>query len=725
MRLLEYYRWCKERAAPYGPAIVFVVCGLALFVSTLDVRPFNTDDVSWDLQWLNAWALGFCFLSYILWRGRIDERTRRVLLLGCFSIFGFVAVSLIFNGTPYSINSYWGDQKFRQAMLLKFSTFIVPHDFYYKNRPPFYPPFYFWLLSLWGRVFSVEYYKLLKVGSQLMYLLGPALVYWFWVRVVSKHQAFWIALAVFTLGGFYYNWPLGIPHEFIAGSLFIPWWLFYVEQVRCSQTGWKYYLFGGLIGAGIFMTYYYAFVVGGVWLAFKLVRRLLARGAPADEWSRLLRGCNHASQREWFHNDYAGLHFLFLKFTFPGFLFLFALIYSFRLRVSPIYHALLALVWSAAGVYLVGYLLGNMGQPILYIKANEFLYVMGGVMAGLMLAGLIRWDRRTHRARGTFGLIALILLLICFHDFSGLVRSKEVETARTSKLMDWGTDAKEMAERAGSVFLTANELLPSFFPIYVFNAINQHYSHNSGQYISRHQLLVLLEELQDPLPRIADGQFELWSNLSRYPDRFVARTMRFPQSIVADPALFIPRKGEYLYQVADSITSTSSFRFQRTFSSASDSLIYLFKVNLLKSHLDDAGRRLIEEYLPIDTTYWYRLNKTTSKNVLGSGFGLVDGAYLIPRGDSLVLLMALELREPTNIDYRIFLHLYPSNGYTFFDNYDFLPSSPTSTWQKWDQRVCYRIFPASPIHNRLHLGLFLDAERTGPGWWSDFPQLKE
>lgn len=759
-------RWLWNRTASYTPAFAFLVCSAALFVSTMDTRSYDPLNVVWDTQWLNALAIGFCMLAVLIWRGPIDEHRRRLLTLGCFSLFGLVAVSLVFNGTPYGYNSYWGDQKFRQAMILKFSTFWRPQDFYYHDRPPFYPPLYFWLLSLWGRIFSVEYFKLLKVGLQLIFLFGPLTVYWFWARVVSKHQAFWIALAVFSLSGLYYHSPLSIPHEFIAASIFIPWWLYYVERVRRVKTNWRFYLVGGLFGAAVLMTYYYAFLVGGLWLLVRHARVIAARlrnrpydGKPVIAWKVLALTAlfsapywlplaismaafgNHASQREWFHVDYAGLHFLFLKFSFPGVLFFLGLIYVFRRRVAAANRSVLALVWSSAGIYVIGYVLGNMGQPILYIKANEFLSMMIGVTTGLMLAGLIRWDRRTRRARGAFGLIALILFLICCHDFSGVIRTKEVETARKSSQMDWGTDAEEMAARSGSVFLTANELLPSFFPVFVFNAINQHYSHNASQYLARHQMLLLLEKVQDPvifhtvlrhnvydrvdyfMPRAADNQFELWSNLSRYPDRFVARNIRFPMSTVADTAMFIPMKGEYLYQLADRDDLVTERTWHKAFSSRTDSLVFLYYVHLLKSHLNPTGARLLDSYLPIDTTGWVRLDIDASSMISGPEFKLVPDPYLVTMKDSRALLLAVEAQDQISADYRVFLHLYPSESGRLFDNFDFTTQSPSSRWQIRDREVCCRLLPINSKYERLHVGLFNDNGRSGPGWTLKIPPV--
>lgn len=42
--------------------------------------------------------------------------------LAAFSSYGTVTIALFLNGTPFSINVFWSDQQFRQAMILRFMT---------------------------------------------------------------------------------------------------------------------------------------------------------------------------------------------------------------------------------------------------------------------------------------------------------------------------------------------------------------------------------------------------------------------------------------------------------------------------------------------------------------------------------------------------------------------------------------------------------------------------
>jgi len=740
--------------------VCFFMAGILLFWYSLTRWQTGEYQAVWDIQWLNAWLLVLPAVLFVLWRRRNDARLRSWLILLCFSLWGFVAVSVVFHGTPFSWNGYWGDQKFRQAMILKFMTFLVPRDFYYKDLPPYYPPLYYYLLSWYGRVFSVEYYKLLKIGTQLIYLLGPTLLFILWRQVVSRHQAVVITLATFVVGGLYYHLPLSVPHEFLSGVVFIPWWLRYVEGLGRPCTAWRRYLAGGVIGGAVFMTYYYVFFIGGLLVLVRFGHWLVRRGCrppsrfrPGQTFGMLaavalfsvpywlpllltmLTVGNHPSQREWFHLYYAELHFVFLRFSVPGLLALASIYYLYRRRSTAIARSVLGLIGAAVGLYGLGYLLGNLGQPILYIKAGEFMFVLAGSMIGFMVAGLLRAERRKGLTRGALGLLTLILMVVLVQDFTSLPKVREVETARKSGPQEFGTDPEEMAARAGSVFLTTHETFASFFPVFQFNAINQHYAHFASRYLERHNFLYLLQVVDDArlfhlalrhnkydqvdyfMPREVDGNVEVWSNLSRYPDRFVDRTLRYSQEFVDDTALFRRETGDLLYQVLASTPPAEVGGYTRAYASGRDSLLTAYELYLLSRHLDSTGGRLLMEYASLDTIAWKRLEFT------GSGDSLVvygDGR-LIPVGDSLLLLTAFQARRTVRTDYKIFLHLYRRGGAAGFDNYDYLPPVATSRWQLRDIVVCSRMLPSDPDYARLRIGFFLGGTRLGDGWWSKIP----
>jgi hypothetical protein len=121
---------------------------------------------------------------------------------------------------------------------------------------------------------------------------------------------------------------------------------------------------------------------------------------------------------------------------------------------------------------------------------------------------------------------------------------------------------------------------------------------------------------------------------------------------------------------------------------------------------------MLVEYVFLDTSGWRPLEFIGS----GDSLTLFGNSYLVPTGDSLLLLAAFEASRTVRTDYKIFLHLYRQGRATVFDNYDFLPPVATSRWQLRDIVVCSRVLPSDQDYSRFHIGFFLGEERLGDGW---------
>ncbi|RKX26454.1 MAG: hypothetical protein DRP47_08170 [Candidatus Zixiibacteriota bacterium] len=202
---------------------VMAVMGWYLLVYSFPSKPFNEEQLIWDAVWLDAWALMFFLVLIVVWCSPSRWRIKAPLLIGVFAFYGLVVISVIFNGTPFGFNGCWGDQKFRTSMVLKFTTWFIPGDYFYKDLPAFYPPIYYYMLALIARLFSIEAFKMIKIGSQLLYLCGPFILYFLWRQLVSRYRAFLVVLFTFLFYSMEKIVPLGAPHAFVANALFIPW----------------------------------------------------------------------------------------------------------------------------------------------------------------------------------------------------------------------------------------------------------------------------------------------------------------------------------------------------------------------------------------------------------------------------------------------------------------------------------------------------------------------
>lgn len=607
-----------------------------LFAAFLAVRSFanlrfSEEVLIYDLIWLDAWALAFVAVLVAAWYSPVSKTVRARIMVGATSLWGAITMMLIFHGAPYGMNAYFGDQAFRIAMILKFKTFVFAGDYYYKDLPAFYPPVLYWLLGIGAKILGANAFLMVKVGSILIYLVSPLLLYWLWRKLVTPLQAAMIALMTILFVSFDKSAPLLAPHAFLANSLFIPWWFAFVEQVRRPhQTDWRYYLIGGLIGGALFATYYYPFFIGALLLLIRLIGQLFKRNwavAPRQScWSRvwlmLIAAAVAASPYwlpqlwsfltvgydtgpGWHHIGSTGIGFRFLQFSLTGLAFLGALLYAVRRIRQPLYRGFVWLVGIVLLFHLVGSILGALDKPVNLIKAGEFIALAGGSLIGLVAAAWLQSRRLSPRIARVRAALVLALVIVMLHQTNGIAKHDMVRTARTTGIPTWGMDARNVNERAGRVFLTSHEKLPAFYPVYSFYAINQHYSHPAGRLTERLALLDALQSIRDPyifnlalrtnrydavdyfMPRIVDNRYEFIVALSNYPNRYRHVYYHFDPAVTADTTLFRPETGDLLFAVVAPEVLPTAVRIPESAAILQD----------IGAHLTDQGRAELARYL--------------------------------------------------------------------------------------------------------------------------------
>jgi len=248
-----------------------------------------------------------------------------------------------------------------------------------------------------------------------------------------------------------------------------------------------------------------------------------------------------------------------MVFSLPGLLFLASLVYALRRPQTNLNRGLLLITGTTTAYYLLGTFLGGFYSPVNLIKANEFAIILAGPFIGLSLAGLLRWSRLKPKMQYAVPVLALLLVAVFLHNFNVHAKSKIVRTARTTAVPTWNLDPGEMSKRKSSVFLTANEALYAFYPVYAFIANNEHYSHPASNFKDRYDFLNLLQENKEPyifnlalrhnifdpvdyfMPRDNKGRFVIPVSLSNYPNKFTSKQLTFDKSLVADTTLFIKR----------------------------------------------------------------------------------------------------------------------------------------------------------------------------------------
>ncbi|MCP4566908.1 MAG: arabinofuranosyltransferase [FCB group bacterium] len=609
-----------------------------LFVFSYKTKLFNDELLVRDMMWLDIWAMVFLIVLLLIWKADMTRPLKGWICISAFSIYCFIAVCMIFDGTPFGYNSYWGDHTFHQAMLLKFMSYARPTDFYYQNLPPFYPPAYFLSMAIYGRLFSIEAYKLMKIGTLAIYLLGPGLLYYSWKKLVPSFQAVFITISCFII--FHGGVPIAFtsPHTFLGYTFFIPWWLYFIEQIKPPDNIRRFYPSGVVIGALLFMTYPYVFFIGGFLLILKtllyrrwtyfgetksihLKRAWIVMGGTAVlssiYWlppliSILTYGGKPADQ-EYFHIGATGLKFGFLDFSLPGLMFLSGLYFCLRRPNARINKGLLILLGGSILFYFLGSILGVLDRPINIVKGMHFILYFSGPLIGLAATGIIYRDKLLNRSKPAITIVIGLIFLWLLTNFNGLAKSDGIKTARTAKVKTWDIKPQEIETIKGSVFLTADNSFPAFYPVFMFISINQHYSHPAARYEQRADFLIQLQKINDPylfhtalrhniydrvdyfMPRLENDRLVMSLNMSNYPNRSLMKKLYFDKDLISNELLF-ENVGGHIYRLSDEIEAEEIPVWAKSFSSGEDSLRYIQRLKLLQQSLDTTGQRIISEH---------------------------------------------------------------------------------------------------------------------------------
>ncbi len=358
--------------------------------------------------------------------------------------------------------------------------------------------------------------------------------------------------------------------------------------------------------------------------------------------------------------------------------------------------------------------------------------MFGGAFIGLAMAALMRRSRSSVKSRAVVAVIAAIVLLVFLRDVNVLAKSPMVERAREAVVPTWETDAAEMAERAGTVFLTASRDFCSFYPVYSFLNHNEHYGHPCSRFKQRLDFLVALESVDDPwifnialrhnkfdrvdylLPRRIGKSLEFFVRLSNYPNGHRPQVIRFAADIVNDSSVFACEQGRNLYRVIDIDERILQGERGVSLPTARESGARLLMWDWTQSALTPEGRTLVETYCGGPLVLVDIPDSGSNSGSFGGKLKMV-AVQTAAFEDSICVAFDLEVLVPLANSYRIFFHLYPDESQGEFDNFDFSAPSDSRDWRVGDRVSCLVILPAKYSGCGFHMGLFEGGGRLGEG----------
>ena len=545
-------------------------------------------------------ALVFGVLIFSLVHGgvlRLDRLALSAEHVGVFVlvIFCHVSLFLLFRGTAFGLWGLQGDTGFLSAMITKAKFFAFPVDATYKGLHAFHPELYQFVLGKIAALFGLPSVAMTKYGFLAAFLVLPLAIYLSWERLVGRRAAFLVTVAT-SLWLPFLN--LHKTAEMASLFFFLPWWLGCV--VRDGDPEGKdpsrRTALAGVVGALLFMTYYYWFFAGAVYLAAEVVLdlrgggswkealrarersgRVLALSAlfSSPYWAPLLwdmlRFGSAPMQNRWYEESmgklWTGNGSIFELMLIGGFVGAFV-----RIR-GPFRRPIVLLLFSCGVWFAVGYASLLLDAPVLHSKMAHLGNYVLVVSFVLSLLSLLDAGEAWLAGLGTNGYlaVAVLLLLAGGEVFLGIKDDEGYRQAFAQvPRLDWEEDAARTESLRGKVLLTDKSYVTAYSPCFMFLSINPHFSHPASRFRERLAFLERLATVHEPVALVwllRNNRFDrvdyLWisGNLSltvfddNFPQQYRPVRIAFDPSLALSPYVrrvdWAPSQSGTLYELLD------------------------------------------------------------------------------------------------------------------------------------------------------------------------------
>lgn len=546
-----------------------------------------------DLQHLVAIKLiFFVFVAlglFGIWRG-----WRPSWFIWLIGICSGAAYYLLTNDLALPLWGLKGDEITIAAMYEMFAHGSFFSDFAYSHLPPFYPPLFFWLVALVGKLFNWNGVQMMKFGALATLTLFPILFYTLQARywhAAIKFKATpgplaWLFGTVALL--FLTDWDAIItkPYEFISGALIILWTVFLLRELHRRRMDAKKWLWFGITGGILFLFFYFWFALSAISIALynAFARRsigvagygyliligalILLVGSPY--WWPLTQSYLAQGSENWqlgfFITPWIATAGPKVEFTLKALLGLFGLGTLIWYRRYLYARALLAsvaaaYVWQIMGLFTILFF----ASPLQETKGFAFFMTTALALgAGYGLERLVLWLHKktdTRRWLGSAAIMGWLLLAVhmlfgTFVDISVVHGTRVVarDVAREEqKLIDFfrftGRDVfNDVNLQSGVVELHA------FLPWNDFIYFNMHNSHPAAGFSERYGVVEELVRATStahfytisqnngivPLDRLVflklpGDAYPLYFHVDNFPNAAEERTVLIPKNLIAEP----------------------------------------------------------------------------------------------------------------------------------------------------------------------------------------------
>lgn len=716
----------------YG--ILYFCLGLYFATSGGGYYTYDSTQKLMDLVQGKVWLILSILMAVLIYHISGTTRFKLWSWVINLSLYFVVLYALLYKGTDFGLNGMWGDNSNRLALVNKYREFSsIFQDWYYKGLPPFYPPLWFFLSGKLAWIFGTDAYKTIKFGYFVIYAFYPAALYFVWSKIAPRKVAFLVMFLTIFLRDVYLDY---VYYEHITAALFIPWWLYYVEDIKKRpDKKLRWYILGGILGGLLFMTYYFWFFVGVVATILRFAVRRFAGERPflkttgfnhklilgglvllfsSFYWVPLLVSLikfgAHSVQGNWFHSGHLDIRVPFFEFTLAGMIYLSGLLYLGARSRNRTGVNLAFILLSIPALILVDRIICLFGTSLQTRKLIEIMPVFLAVPSAHGLFLFYRVLSRGHQYwRVALIILSAVSLLYWGNSHSQVLGDKKYQVGVNCRVPVKDLAVIETVDYRGKLFLTNHYIEEIFLPFYAFLSHTESTAHPASRYNERIDFLRYTGRLQDK----GQAAFLLRENRFEPVDYFylpydkgknayyyevyplyfpyveTKLRLEFAAGSIHDSEYFTKKHDAGLFQIIRPPESVVELFIKDFDSTNIHSLVKEYnRLNLATRYLKKEYADSIRSYC--DSVKALAAGSASMESIFEmanevdlTDFGII--ADSVPGRHKMRFMFkgGRRFRE----DHKIYVHAYPSNEEStehdesgLFTNLDFTPNPPTTAW---------------------------------------------
>ncbi len=428
-----------------------------------------------------------------------------------------------------------GDEIFHLAFLTQVMQSNPFYDFYYHGLPAFYPPLYFWLTGFLGKFFVHTAVGATKLGITLTFFCWFVGIF-LWCALYKKTLAkkddasvvfspwFWLAASAVTFCLLHVEDFLFKPYEVLSALGVVLFVVFVAKGFQEKNWSLKQYIFFGVSGGLLFLTYYFWWFIAIpalFILAFlseekkKNTLRVIGFGVvmflvASPYLVPLVYSFRHGIenwQSAYLIPEYLYTFLPYVTFGFRPLGIIVGMCGMYAYRKHATIRATLGIALVGYGYQLVNLIFFLCGfKPAIPNKPFDFLVTSAfGVAAAYTL--VMVWQtyvskRSTEWRRGF--VIACVILSLPFWPMTGFMDRKEtlekLDALRTTPPASvLARDiARTVPDYANRTWLTSGiPDINAYIPLHYVIAYNPHFSHYAAKYSERLEKVTELTMLDE------------------------------------------------------------------------------------------------------------------------------------------------------------------------------------------------------------------------------------